>query len=256
MRLRLAAIVLGLPAALALACATPAPQPAPGTSGVMGRVQLVPREGVAAGGSGGGYGDRRMRDVRLVDYERPGFSVVYVEAPGAFASRPGAEAGDAPPVALEIRQRATGARIEPRHAAVRVGAPIEITNRSARTQIVSLPGDATVRKIEPDTTARIALASAGPHRVFLLEDASEATTVFAAPGPFSTTSSNGDFALTDLEPGATRLQVWHPRFPPASADVVLEPDTTLSVDIEIGVGRASTDPAPASIAPRSEGVPK
>jgi hypothetical protein len=52
-------------------------------------------------------------------------------------------------------------------------------------------------------------------------------------------SSTGEFALRDLEPGARELRAWHPRFPPAVREVVLEPGAALRVDLEIGVGHGA-----------------
>lgn len=242
MRLRPVPAWIGLCASLALACASSTLELAPGRSGLTGSVRLVPHEGVDPGGGGGGYGDRRLRDVRLVDYDKPGFTVVYVEGGETNASSQGVSR-------LEIRESATGLFFEPGHAAVRVGGPVTITNHTDRQQIVSLPGAATVRKLAPGATTRIELIAPGPHRVFLLEDTRAESIVFAAPGPFSVTSSRGDFEMTGLEPGPARVHVWHPRFPPAEADVVLKPDATRRVVIEVGVGRESEAAPPASPAP-------
>src|SRR5262249_46045936 len=73
------------------------PTAAPGRATLWGYVRLVPREGVHPAAPGGGaYADPRLRDAALVDYSRPGFAVVYLDA-GASGGGAGAPALRATP---------------------------------------------------------------------------------------------------------------------------------------------------------------
>ena len=73
---------------------------------------LVPPDGVdPVSGGGGSYGDRRMRDVVAVDYERPGFTVVYLEDEPSPGGR----------VEFTIRASEFGLRLEPEVDVVGVG---------------------------------------------------------------------------------------------------------------------------------------
>jgi len=194
-------------------------------------VRLVPREGVTPGGVGGGsYGDRRLRDVEFVDYTRPGFAVVYAEA----ASAPGGE------LAFTIQDWRVSTRIEPENGAVGAAGRVVVRNESADAHLVSYPAADLVRKLEPGDELAIPVPRAGEQAVFLLDGQSSAT-FFAAPGPFAVVSAAGTFELTGLKPGPQRLRIWHPRFPTAVEDVVLEPDAALQVDFELGIGRGEHD---------------
>lgn len=221
-------VATALAAALVLCtCASGPPAPAPGRSAAWGYVRLVPREGVTPGSSGGAYGDRRLRDVRYVDYSRPGFAVVY--APGV--ARDGARQR------IEIRDGVAGAGLEPDHVALAAGGALEVTNATADTHVLSSPGTGVVRRLAPGETVELALREPGRHDLFLLDRADVAATAFAAPGPFVVVSSTGRFELGDLEPGPTELHVWHPRFPPANRPVDLVPGVATRVDLEVGVDR-------------------
>jgi hypothetical protein len=213
---------------LGLACAAGGPgAPAPGTSQAWGSVRLVPREGVTPGGAGGGsYGDRRLRDVVFVDYTRPGFAVVYAEA----ASAPGGE------LAFSIQDWRVSTRIEPENGAVGAAGRVVVRNDSVDPHLVSYPAADLVRRLEPGEQLAVPVPRAGEQAVFLLDEGASAT-FFAAPGPFAVVSATGSFELAGLEPGPRRLRVWHPRFPTAAADVVLEPDGRHQVDFELGIGR-------------------
>jgi hypothetical protein len=210
-----------------LGCAGLPDPPAPGTAQVWGQVRLVPREGVTPGRPGpGAYGDRRLRDVEFVDYSRPGFAVVYVEDP------------DPPAGVLEVAIRSSrlGVRIEPALAAVGATGRVALRNDTPEAHVFSYPAAGLVQPIEPGERLEFAVPRAGEQALFLLDSAEVGATVFAAPGAFSVVSA-GRFALRDLAPGPHALRVWHPRFPPALRQVDLAPDSSLEVDLEIGVGR-------------------
>jgi hypothetical protein len=210
-----------------LACAS-APGPAPGKSQAWGYLRLVPREGVTPGGRGpASYGDRRLRDVEFVDYSRPGFAVVYVEAEQA-------PQGD---LAIAIRSSRVMTQLEPAHAAVGAAGRILVANETRAEHVLSYPAAGVVRRIQPGERVELDVARAGEQGLFLLDVPDAASTLFAAPGPFAVVSDAGLFELRDLEPGARQLRAWHPRFPDAQQPVELAPDGRLRVDFELGVGR-------------------
>jgi hypothetical protein len=217
-------------AAILFACAS-APPVAKGRAAAWGYVRLVPREGVATGSAGGSYGDREVADAELVDYTKPGFAVVWVEAtpPGGSATR------------IAIRDGVAGVRFEPAHAALAAGGTITIVNESARPHLLSVPAAGLVRPLATGDSAPIANAAAGEWSLFLLDVPGEEARVFAAPGPFQVVSTSGRFALGDLAPGVAELHAWHPRFPPASRAISLAADTPTRVDLELRVGRASEE---------------
>jgi len=216
-----------LVALLALACAGVPDPPAPGTSQAWGALRLVPREGVEPGGGGGSYGDRRLRDVQLVDYTRPGFAVVYVR-------------DDAPPAGrleLAIRESRIGTGIDPSEGAVGAAGRIAVRNETDATHVVSYPAAGVVRRLAPGELAVLEVPRPGEQGLYVLDAPDVGATIFAAPGPYSVVTPAGRFTLSDLPPGPTDLHAWHPRFPPAVERVDLAPDAQLRVDIEIGVGR-------------------
>ena len=95
---------------------------------LQGTFKLIPVEHAKSGtGGGGSYGDRRMRDTTFVDYSRPGFALVYL------TSGPRSSA----PTELVIRSTRFATRLEPANAAVGLGAPIHVVNRSRQPQVVS-----------------------------------------------------------------------------------------------------------------------
>jgi hypothetical protein len=221
-------------AALLIGCAGVPEPPAPGTAQAWGHLRLVPREGVTPGdSSGGSYGDRRLRDVSFVDYSRPGFAVVYIEdrePPGGTLE-------------LAIRRSRLGTRIGPELGAVGAAGRLVVHNQTPESHLFSYPAAGVVQRIEPGQQVELAVAKAGEQGLFLLDVADSQATVFAAPGPFAVASSSGRFALSNLAPGRHRLRAWHPRFPPALRDVELAPDSSVEVDIELGVGRPEHDHA-------------
>lgn len=217
------------------ACAS-APSVAPGRSAAWGYVRLVPREGVTAPtASGGSYGDREVADAALVDYSRPGFAVVWVDAPppGGSTTR------------IAIRDGATGVRFEPPHAALAAGGRITIVNESGRPHLLSVPAAGLVRPLATGDALPIANVAAGEWALFLLDVPGEEARVFAAPGPFQVVSTSGRFALGDLAPGSARLHAWHPRFPPAMRTVSLAAGAPTRVDLELRVDRPAQGDADA-----------
>jgi hypothetical protein len=213
-----------LVACLALACAGPPGTPASDRSGAWGYVHLVPRAGVRPGAAGGAYGDRRLRDAELVDYSRPGFSVVYGPGPA-----PGGSA------TLVIRDGGGEPRLAPAYAALGAGGSIRVENAAADPHVLSVPGEEWIRRIAPGETVELPVAKPGELPLFLLDVARARATVFVAPGPFAVVADSGRFEISGLAPGPGRVNVWHPRFPPAERELELPPGRTLRVDFELGV---------------------
>ncbi len=211
---------------LVLACATPLGAPPKDRSGAWGYVQLAPREGVTPGGEGeSAYADRRLRDVRFVDYSRPGFAVVYAAA----GPSPGGRA------AIAIRSGGLEPRLDPVYAAVGAGGAIRVDNATRDAHVLSAPGVGLIRRLAPGEGVEIPVARAGEEVLFLLDAPRPRATVFVAPGPFAVVSASGRFEIADLAPGRGRLAVWHPRFPPSERSVVLHPCRAERVDFELSV---------------------
>jgi hypothetical protein len=186
----------------------------------------------AASGSAS-YGDRRLRDVELVDYSRPGFAVVYL-AGGPVAGSD---------LELEIRPGRLGLRLEPAHAAVGAGGHLRIENRSPEAHVLSYPAGGAVRRIEPGQRVELPVSQTGEQGLFLLDAPDVEARIFASPGPFAAVSESGGFELRDLPPGPAEIRAWHPRFPATSARVDLEPDTLVRLDLALGVGRGDSSHA-------------
>lgn len=222
---------VGLFAALLAACASGPPAPPEGRGGAWGYLRLVPREGLPARSPGSAsYGDRRLADVSLVDYQRPGFAVVY-DVAGTTAA-----AAAASPLRLAIRSGAVGPRIEPAHAALSAGGAIEVVNETAEPHVVSCPAAQIVRRLEPGGSVAIEADAPGEWPVFLLDAPPEQALVFAAPGAWAVTGETGRFEFADLAPGRHRLAAWHHRFPPASLEVEVPAGQVVRVDLELRVG--------------------
>ena len=160
---------------LIVACASGAPTPAAGRSGVYGEVRLVPREGLALGGNGA-YGDRRLRDVTLVDYSRPGYAVIYARGPTTGGL-----------MELAIVQGALTTRIEPAQAALGTGGAIVVRNQAEHSHVVSAPALGLVRKLAPGERLRVAADVEGALHIFVLDEPGAASLVFVSPGPFAET---------------------------------------------------------------------
>jgi hypothetical protein len=209
-----------------LACAPALRAPAPGTAGIAGTLQLVPREGVPTQPTPGAYGDRRLRDVRFVDYSTPGASVVYLY----LGSRPGGQAQ------LAVVEALAGLRLAPDVEVVGAGGAIAIANRTARAVNVSVPARDLVERIEAGGALPLRDLGPGLLEIFLLGTDRHAS-VWVTPGPWVRPDADGRFALTDLPPGRYLLRAWHPRLPAWSEEVQLEPGEIRSVEIQLGVGR-------------------
>jgi hypothetical protein len=228
----IAAIVATAAAVALLSCATApaAPVPDAGTAAIAGTVKLVPREGAPhSGGAGGAYGDRRLRDVQLVDYSKPGASVVYLD----LGQRPGGRAE------LAAVDSLAGARLEPKFAAVGAGGEVIVANQTRGEVVVSVPAVDRVERVAAGASLALRADRAGPLEIFLL-GAAEPARVWAAPGPWTRPDASGRFALTGLAPGRATLRAWHPRLPSASAEVDLRAGETATVNFEIGVGRGES----------------
>jgi hypothetical protein len=226
-------LVAYLASALLAACASP-PAPAPERAAAYGYVRLVPREGVTATGGSHSYGDREFEGVSFVDYSKPGFAVVYLEAPDGRQP-----AGDT--AQLAIRAGTAGAVFEPPHAALGAGGTLAIRNESGEPHLVSCPNAKLVKKLAPGESVAVATTAPGEWPVFLLDVAGEQARVFAAPGPYRVVASSGRYELGDLPPGPARLHAWHPRFPAASADVLLAAGQSARVDLDLRIGAGSEE---------------
>jgi hypothetical protein len=206
-----------------------APAAAPGTASVAGTVRLVPHEGLPAHPASDAYGDRRLRDVQLVDYSKPGTSVVYLD----LGERPGGRAE------LAIEDSLSGARLEPRFAVVGAGGEVAVRNRTRGEVVVSLPALARVDRIAPGASLSVRADRPGPLEIYRL-GATEPARVWVSPGPWVRPDASGRFALTGLAPGRATLRAWHPRLPSAAAEVELRAGETATVNFEIGVGRGDS----------------
>jgi hypothetical protein len=228
LRVRCAIAVLWVAVGWFAACtsAPAAPAVAPGTANVVGTVRLVPHEGLPTHSASDAYGDRRLRDVQLVDYSKPGTSVVYLD----LAARPGGRAE------LAVEESLAGAHLEPRFAAVGAGGEVVVANRTREDAIVSLPALARVERLAPGATLAVPAERPGPLEIYRL-GADEPARVWVSPGPWVRPDASGRFALTGLAPGRVTLHAWHPRLPSATAEVELRAGETAHVDFEIGVGR-------------------
>ena len=227
-RARLAIAVSALAAGWLAACApAPAvPAAAPGTASVAGTVRLVPHDGVPTHAANDAYGDRRLRDVQLVDYSKPGTSVVYLD----LGARPGGRAD------LEVEDSLAGARLEPRFAVVGAGGEVAVANRTRGEVVLSVPALARVERIAPGAALALRADQPGALDIYRL-GADEPARVWVSPGPWVRPDASGRFALTGLAPGRVTLRAWHPRLPSAAADVELRAGEIAIVDFEIGVGR-------------------
>ncbi len=210
-----------------LACATGAPAPPrEGTGTAWGYLKLVPREGVTPHQAGGSpYADRRMRDVTFVDYSKPGFAVVYLDA--------GPSVGGS--AELLIRTTGVRTRLDPPQAAVGAGGVVVVRNASAAPHVLSAPALGVVRRLEPGEQVELALPDAGEQSLFLLDVPRSESTLFVAPGPFAVVSAEGRFELSGIVPGRYAVLAWHPRFPPARASLDLGPNRVVRLDLEMGV---------------------
>ena len=209
-------------------CAT-APIPEPGATLVWGYVRLVPKAGSEA--LGGGYGDRRLAQVKRVDYSHPRFAVVFARTQADARERS---------VEIAIREAPRGLHLEPPFASTTPGAGLEITNATTSEQIVSLPEAGRLHRLDPGESVAITGLALGEASVHLLglpdSDAFEPTRVWVTEGITVEVEQSGRYVLRGLAPGPHRLGAWHPRLPPSPEhEIFLEPDQAARLDIEIGV---------------------
>jgi hypothetical protein len=231
LRARFAIAITALAAGWLAACAADraVPAPAPGTASVAGTVRLVPHEGVPLHPTNDAYGDRRLRDVQLVDYSKPGTSVVYLD----LGARPGGR------TELAVEDSLAGGRLEPRFAVVGAGGEVAVRNRTTDEVIVSVPALAKVERIAPGASWVVNADRAGALEIYRL-GADEPARVWVSPGPWVRPDADGRFVLTGLAPGRVTLRAWHPRLPSAATDVELRAGETATVNFEIGVGRGES----------------
>lgn len=212
----------------ALACVSP-PPPETDSTVVWGFVRLVPKAGAEAGG--GGYGDRRLADVRRVDYSEMKFAVV-------FAPEDALE--HAEPATLSIRVRGGSLRLDPPFAATSPGAGIRVTNESGTSQIVSIPESARVERLAPGETRSIDGLQPGELEVHLLgihtTRPPTPARIWVTEGPTAIADASGRYELRGLAPGPHVIRAWHPRLPPSPAHrLLLETGTVVRHDVEIGL---------------------
>src|SRR5262245_4071739 len=210
-----------------VACGTPPPAtPAAGTATVRGTVRLVPHDGVPSRSGGDAYGDRRLHDVQLVDYSKPGGSVVYLD----LGTQPGGS------VQIAAEESLAGARLAPRFAVVGAGGEVAIANDTHDEVVVSVPATSRVERIAAGASMHLRADHAGPLEIFLL-GADEPSRIWVSPGPWARPDASGHYELSGLAPGPATLRAWHPRLPSATAEVDLRSGETAVVNFEIGVGR-------------------
>jgi hypothetical protein len=236
---------------MTLACAS---TPAPNQTSVWGHVELVPHADLRGASSNGNpYGDRRLRSTELVDYSRPGFSVIYLDYFDKFNldklddldshdSRDAATSAVAGEVKardefqLLIRGGEIKPRFEPGRFAMRIGSVIRLQNLDREPHFVSCPKASFLKEVAPGGEVRVEISKPGDYRFYLPEVPGAEGMVFVAPGPFAVASSSGRFQISDPMPGTWTLHAWHPRLPPASRKIVLVKGNSLQVDFEMGVG--------------------
>ncbi|MEZ4330447.1 MAG: carboxypeptidase-like regulatory domain-containing protein [Myxococcota bacterium] len=223
---------------LVLACAKP-PLPEAGSTVIWGYVRLVPKAGTEA--SGGGYGDRRLAEVRRIDYSEMKFAVVF--APDVRSER-------TEPVELVIRDGGGGPRLDPPFASTSPVAGLRVRNASATDQIVSIPEADRIARLAPGESRTIDTLQPGELAVHLLgiHDARppQPTHVWVTEGATAIADRSGRYELRGLAPGPHTLRAWHPRLPPSPAHrLELERDSVVRHDLEIGLDVSSMPPAEA-----------
>ena len=209
-------------------CSSVPEAPIQGKGTLWGSFTLAPPDGYTPPGAGGGsYGDPRLRGVVSVDYEKPGFSVVYLEDRQPPVSR----------CALTIRETPTGPRIEPSHGAFAAGGTIDIVNHSGAKQIISIPELGELRPLDPGARWERSVEASGELSLHLLGKSPAHAQLFVSPGPFSICAPDGRWTLANQEPGPARLRSWNVRYPPAMRDVEILPGSVLEIPL-----RATTAP--------------
>jgi hypothetical protein len=202
-----------------------------GGTRLWGYVNLKPRQGVKlpkaklSKAVAGSYGDRRFRDVALVDYSKVEFAVVYLE--GVAAPRDATR--------LTLSRSRYGLRFDHRHAAVGLNGSLHVVNSDTRNHVISCPQSDFVQNLAPGEEAEIQLSTPGDHRIFLLDAVGIEAVVFVSPGLYAVANASGRWQLRNPPPGAHTLRAWHPRFPETSRAVTISKGSTRRIDLEIGV---------------------
>jgi hypothetical protein len=215
-----------------LACARVPPAASANTGTLWGELHLVPRHGVVLPAARDpGYADPRYAQARLVDYSRPGFAVVYLDAPPARET-----------ALLSIRSTRLGDRIEPERAVVGALGSLEIANRSRAAHVVSCPELGLVRRLAPGEKLELAPLVPGALHVHLVGEDTGSATVFASPGPFAVVGEDARWQLTGLAPGRATLRAWHVRFPPLAREVEVRAGEVERIDLALGVDTSGAAP--------------
>ncbi len=238
-----------LAAALLAGCVA-IPAPASGRGTLWGYVRAVPRDGVSpAQGVGGPYGDRRLRDVQLVDYQHPGFVVVYLDSTETASVAAGMpiDRDDSRPrgatTRVTIQASAFGPRFAPRHAAIAVGDTLVVKNADSVAHTITAPDANLLHRLPAGAEVALASPAAGTLSVFLLDVPHAAALVFVAPGPYSIATADGRWELRDLRPGRRTVHAWHPRLPAGARQVDVAAGGTRRLDLQIGVGNLTPSSA-------------
>jgi hypothetical protein len=215
-------------ALLAFGCAT-APAADPDSTVLWGYLRLVPKSGSQA--SGGSYGDRRVADVKRVDYSQIQFAVVYVPSAGNAAPEP---------AELVIRGSEAGSRIDPRYAATSPAAGIRVSNATSFAHIVSVPSAARLERLAAGESVLIPQLSPGEASVHLLGvpdgEPTGPAQVWVSEGVIALVDSSGRYTLRGLDPGRHQVRAWHPRLPPSPVhSVELTRGAARRLDLEIGL---------------------
>ena len=213
-----------------VACQTGPEPPSPGMGTLHGQLTLVPPAGVqVSSGSSASYGDRRLRDVSVVDYDRPGFAVVYLRD----APSPGGRAQ------LRIRESDFGLRLEPETTTVGLAGTVVVRNDSPSTQVLSCPELGLVRSLAPEDEVEVVAGAEGLVTFFVLGSPDSEASIFVAPGPYCATTPRGRFELRDVPPGSATLCGWHPRFPGVMQEIEVQADQIGRVDLRMSAALAT-----------------
>ncbi len=194
-------------------CASRPIEPGPGLGSLWGQLVLAPPEGFQSPAPGPSqYGDPRLRDVRPVDHDYPGFAVVYLSDRAPVSD----------PLPIEIRSTRTGVRLSPESGVLGVAGTVAVTNHTTTSQIVSAPRLGHLEKLEPGGTLEILASQPGEMELHILGAAPQTALVFVSPGAFAICTEDGRWTLSDQTPGPARLHAWHHRYPPTmrAVDIV------------------------------------
>jgi hypothetical protein len=220
-------VLLVLAAGMA-ACATP-PEPDPETATVWGYVRLAPKKDLP--GAGGGYGDRRLADVKRFDYSHPRHAIVFTTGRASVSS---------PPPVVAIREETGRLALDPPFASASRSQGLTIRNETAEPRIVSVPAVGWLRRIDAGGSARLDPDREGELTLHLLGGPASATPptarIWIAEGLIAEVDASGRYVLGGLPPGAVELRAWHPRLPPTRAFALeLSRGDVERLDLEIGV---------------------